>query len=360
MILTRSAVILCALGATGFAAGVVFATEGTSVPFAQSAPVALAAAACPERPQATGEVFIKGGAFTMGSDSDRPEERMAHDVLVSDFFIDRTEVTNAEFAAFVKETGYITIAERGIGAAGRGKLPDALLQPGGMVFAPPTEPVGDFTDVSRWWRWAKGASWRHPEGPGSTIEDRDHHPVVQVSIEDAYAYAKWAGRALPTEAQWEYAARGGLKDKRYTWGNTYDEADADKANTWQGAFPTNDEQIDGAHGTAAVGCYEANGYGLYDMAGNVWEYAQNWWVPGHPAVAATDPLGPTVREALTHGTALGPQVTVKGGSWLCAPVYCARFRPSARQPQELALGSNHIGFRTVRLPGSRVRTTDVP
>ena len=357
--LTRSVAILCALSATGFAAGIVFATEGTSVPAAQTAPVAVAAATCPERPDAAGEVFIEGGAFTMGSDSERPEERTAHEVLISDFFIDRTEVTNAEFAAFVEATGYVTIAERGIGKAGQGKLPEAMLRPGGMVFAPPTEPVGDFADVSKWWRWAEGADWRHPEGPGSTIAGRDHHPVVQVSVEDAYAYAKWAGRALPTEAQWEYAARGGLADARYTWGDTYVEADGKKANTWQGAFPTTDEQIDGAHGTAAVGCYEANGYGLYDMAGNVWEYVQNWWVPGHPGGAETDPLGPTVREALPHGTALGPQVTVKGGSWLCAPVYCARFRPSARQPQELALGSNHIGFRTVRLPAGGVGTTSV-
>jgi formylglycine-generating enzyme required for sulfatase activity len=338
--------LLAALGVSGFGAGLVLA-----LPDAPGTPVARAAVAvdaCPARADAAGEVFIEGGRFTMGSDTERQEERTAHAVAVSSFFIDRTEVTNAAFAAFVEATGYVTLAERGIGEAGRGRLPDEFLRPGGMVFAPPSEPVGDFTDVSQWWSWVEGASWRHPEGPGSTIEGREHHPVVQVSVEDAYAYAKWAGRALPTEAEWEYAARGGLDGATYTWGDTYDPADTAKANTWQGAFPTTDEATDGAHGTAPAGCYEANGYGLYDMAGNVWEYVQNWWVPGHPAAKASDPLGPTLREALPHGTAIGPQVTVKGGSWLCAPVYCARFRPSARQPQELALGSNHIGFRTVR------------
>ena len=344
----RTALFL-ALGTSGFCAGLLFALlVPSSVPSAQAAAVPVDA--CPPRAQAAGEAFVKGGRFTMGSDTERPEERTAHNVSVSSFFIDRTEVTNAQFAAFVKATGYVTISERGIGKAGRGRLPDALLKPGGMVFAPPAEPLGDFTDATKWWRWVEGANWRQPEGPGSTIKEREHHPVVQVTIEDAYAYAKWAGRALPTEAEWEYAARGGLDGATFTWGSTYEAADGSKANTWQGAFPTVDETIDGAHGTASVGCYEANGYGLYDMAGNVWEYVQNWWVPGHAANPAADPLGPTLREAMPYGATLGPQVTVKGGSWLCAPIYCARFRPSARQPQELALGSNHIGFRTVRRP----------
>ncbi len=337
------------LAAAGFGGGALLAVADGAARAAP--PPAVAAKACPARPDASGEILIEGGRFEMGSDTERPEERSAHTVSVSSFFIDRTEVTNAEFAAFVDATGYVTIAERGIGEAGRGRLPEALLKPGGMVFAPPTEAVGNFTDVSQWWRWVEGANWRQPEGPGSSIEGREHHPVVQVSVEDAYAYAKWAGRALPTEAEWEYAARGGLDGATYTWGDTYDPAVKAKANTWQGEFPVSDEALDGFHGTAPAGCFEANGYGLYDMAGNVWEYAQNWWVPGHVGGAAADPLGPTLREAQRFGTALGPQVTVKGGSWLCAPVYCARFRPSARQPQELALGSNHIGFRTVRRPG---------
>lgn len=324
---------------------------------ARAQPPAVAVDACPARAEARGEVFIEGGRFTMGSDSERPEERQAHPVDVSDFYIDRTEVTNAQFARFVEETGYVTIAERGIGEAGRGKLPDTLLEPGGMVFAPPTDPLDDLTDVTRWWRWVEGADWRHPEGPGSSIEGREHHPVVQVSVEDAYAYAKWAGRALPTEAQWEYAARGGSDGTRYSWGDSYDESDGSRANTWQGAFPHEDKALDGANGTAKVGCYEANGHGLYDMEGNVWEFVQNWWVPGHPGREASDPLGPTLGEARRFATALGPQVTVKGGSWLCSPLYCARFRPTARQPQELALGSNHIGFRTVRPAEADRRTS---
>lgn len=347
----RNKVVIVGFGLaalTAFAAGMV-ATMLNDKPASGLGAVAMAAPVCPrsEAPP-NAEVLIKGGSFTMGSDTERPEEENAHTVVLSDFWIDTHEVTNAKFAKFVEATGYVTIAERGIGDAGRGKLPEALLKPGGMVFAPPQEPVVDLSDVTKWWRWVEGANWRSPEGPGSSIVGREHHPVVQVSIEDAYAYAKWSGRALPTEAQWEFAARGGLEGARYAWGDTYDESDGSKANTWQGAFPTVDKAIDGAHGTASTGCYEPNGYGLYDMAGNVWEYVQNWWVPGHPAESVADPLGPTIRQAAPYGSVLGPRVTVKGGSWLCAPVYCARFTPSARQPQELALGSNHIGFRTVR------------
>lgn len=296
----------------------------------------------------SGEVLIKAGVFTMGSDTERAEEKSAHVVGVSAFFIDRHEVTNAEFATFVDATGYVTIAERGIGEVGRGKMPETLLQPGGMVFAPPQDTVSDLTDVTKWWRWVEGANWRQPEGPGSSIEGREHHPVVQISIEDAYAYAQWAGRELPSEAQWEYAARGGLEGAKYAWGDNYDDTDGTLANTWQGAFPNADDAVDGAHGTAPVGCYDPNGYGLYDMAGNVWEYVANWWVPGHKDAYEVNPRGPLPREAMAYGSVLGPRVTVKGGSWLCSPVYCARFRPSGRQPQELALSSNHIGFRTVR------------
>ncbi|MEM9221411.1 MAG: formylglycine-generating enzyme family protein [Pseudomonadota bacterium] len=347
----RKALFLSTAAIVAFGVGLAAVTlrEAPVVP-AQAALVAPPL--CPPRSEVTAdEVLIPGGTFTMGSDIERPEERRSHDVTVSDFYIDRTEVTNDAFAAFVDATGYVTIAERGIGDAGRGKMPETLLRPGGMVFSPPTEPLADLSDVTKWWRWVEGAHWRAPEGPGSTIDGRGHHPVVQVSIEDAYAYAQWAGRALPTEAQWEYAARGGLDGTRFSWGDTYEEDDGTKANTWQGAFPQQDAAVDGARGTAPAGCYAANGYGLFDMAGNVWEYVQNWWVPGHAAGPAIDPLGPTVREALPHGAALGPQITVKGGSWLCSPLYCARFRPSGRQPQELALGSNHIGFRTVRPAG---------
>ncbi len=342
-------------GAAAFCAGVFLSMDGRSPSIvsgsvAQAAGTPTAWPTCPVR-SADGpdEVLIRAGVFTMGSDTERPEEKVAHPVGLSAFYIDRHEVTNDQFAAFVDATGYVTIAERGLGDVGRGHVPDALRRPGGMVFAPPTTPVTDLTDVTKWWQWVEGANWREPEGPGSTIEGKGNHPVVQVSIEDAYAYAKWAGRALPSEAQWEYAARGGLEGATYAWGNTFDEPDGTKATTWQGAFPHADAAIDGAHGTAPVGCYDANDYGLHDMAGNVWEYVANWWVPHHAGEYAIDPKGPLPRSAAPYGNFLGPRVTVKGGSWLCSPMYCARFRPSGRQPQELAISSNHIGFRTVRV-----------
>lgn len=348
-----------ALATVAFCGGVLFSVvDERWLSEAEAAGTPTAWPVCPVRAaEGPDEVLIAAGVFTMGSDTERREERIAHPVGLSDFWIDRHEVTNAQFAGFVEATGYVTIAERGIGEVGRGKMPETLLRPGGMVFAPPKRTVGDLSDVTKWWRWVEGASWRHPEGPGSSIEGKDNHPVVQVSIEDAYAYAKWAGRALPSEAQWEYAARGGLEGTRYTWGDTYEPTDGTKANTWQGAFPNVDEAVDGAHGTAPVGCYQPNGYGLHDMAGNVWEYVANWWMPGHQSDYVIDPLGPTPREAAAHGSVLGPRVTVKGGSWLCSPVYCARFRPSGRQPQELALSSNHIGFRTVRPVGSDAKAT---
>lgn len=301
----------------------------------------------PSAEPTAGMVWLAGGSFLMGEDDERPEERPAHRVTVRGFWIDRHEVTNAEFAAFVAATGYRTVAERGLDPALHPGMPVELLQPGGMVFAEPSEIV-DREDVTQWWRYVPGANWRAPLGPGSSIEGRASHPVVQVALEDAKAYAAWRGRSLATEAQWEFAARGGLEGATYAWGDTYyDPAQGWGANSWQGSFPTADAAADGYHGTAPVGCFPPNGYGLYDMTGNVWEYTSDWFVPGHEAAAASDPSGPPQALAASFGGPSGPMAVIKGGSWLCAPNFCARYRPSGRQPQELGLGSNHIGFRTV-------------
>jgi len=210
-------------------------------------------------------VWIEGGSFTMGSDEHHPEERAPHEVKLEGFWIDRHEVTNAQFARFVEATGYRTLAERGLDPEQYPDMPPELLVPGSMVFFVP-EQLANMADVGQWWRYVPGAGWRHPTGPGSSIEGKDDHPVVHVAYEDALAYARWAGRRLPTEAEWEYAARGGLKGAAYSWGDSYDPVEGWKANSWQGSFPAKDEELDGHHGTAPVGCFEANGYGLFDHA----------------------------------------------------------------------------------------------
>lgn len=290
-------------------------------------------------------VWIEGRTFTMGDD-ERPEERVEHEVTVSGFWIDRHEVTNAQFLHFVAATGYVTIAERGLDPKEHAGLPPELLVPGSVVFSIP-DSVLNLVDVRQWWRFVPGANWRHPLGPGSSIEGKDNHPVVDVAYEDALAYARWLGRDLPTEAQWELAARGGLDGATYSWGDKYyDPVEGWQANTWQGLFPLEDGADDGYHGTAPVGCFAPNGYGLFDMIGNVWEYARDWWLPGHPAQPASDPTGPPQVLAARYAWPAEPSVVIKGGSWLCAPNFCARYRPAARQPQELGLGASHLGFRT--------------
>ncbi len=292
-------------------------------------------------------VAIEGGAFAMGSETHYREERPVRVVTVGPFLIGRTEVTNAQFRAFVEATGYVTTAERHLDPDDRPGWPPELLAPGAMVFAQPAE-AGRLDDPRAWWRWVPGANWRAPTGPGSTIDGRDDHPVVQVSPEDARAYAAWAGGRLPTEAEWEFAARGG-QDGDGPWDEPFDPVSGWKANVWQGAFPAVDLAEDGHHGAAPVGSFAPNGHGLHDMLGNVWEHVADWWVPGHPERAETDPRGPSEALAARFSPAqIGAQRVVKGGSWLCAPSYCMRYRPSARQPAERGLGSNHIGFRIVR------------
>ncbi|MEM1412760.1 MAG: formylglycine-generating enzyme family protein [Pseudomonadota bacterium] len=290
-------------------------------------------------------VQLDGGSFRVGSQSHYREEGPFMNVTIGAFQLATTEVTNDQFTAFVEDTGYVTTAETGLKAEDFPDLPAELLLPGSMVFAQPAEPV-DLSSNTSWWRYVPGASWRHPTGPGSSIEGLGDHPVVQVSPEDAEAYAQWAGARLPTEAEWEFAARGGSNGPTSEWDDPSDPESGWKANVWQGAFPATDLKEDGHHGTAPVGSYDANPYGLADMIGNVWEYVDGWYTPGHiPDL----PHGPSEEVAAQFAPAsIGAQRVIKGGSWLCAPSYCLRYRPTARQPAEMSLGSNHIGFRIAR------------
>jgi len=298
----------------------------------------------PDEERPAGMTWIAGGTFLMGSNQAYAEEQPPRYATVTGFWIDRTEVTNAQFAAFVAATGYKTVAERGLNAKDYPDLPKEALVPGSMVFFEPPANARISMDVTQWWRYVPGADWRHPDGPGSSIAGRDNHPVVHIAYADADAYAKWLGRSLPTEAEWEFAARGGLNGKEFAWGDEQTPDGQWMANSWQGFFPFADDKSDGYHGTAPVGCFPPNGYGLYDMIGNVWEWASDWYEAGHKfADGDIDPTGP----AKMTSTVGGPLHVIKGGSWLCSANFCARYRPAARQPEEADLGASHIGFRTV-------------
>jgi formylglycine-generating enzyme required for sulfatase activity len=270
----------------------------------------------------------------MGSDVHYPDEGPARAVTVDAFWIDTHAVTNRAFAAFVDATGHVTVAERPLDPADFPGAPVENLQPGSLVFTPAPGPV-DLRHLSQWWTWTPGASWRRPEGPGSSCVGREEHPVVHVALEDAAAYAAWAGGRLPTEAEWERAARGGLDGAAYTWGEEPERAGERLANYWHGAFPWRAEPGYGA--TAAVGSFAPNGYGLFDMAGNVWEWTADWY-GGSPA-ASLDPSQPQFAI---------PRRVLKGGSFLCADSYCLRYRPAARRPQMIDTGMSHIGFRCAR------------
>jgi formylglycine-generating enzyme len=276
-------------------------------------------------------VEIPAATFTMGSDRHYPDEAPARVVAVDRFRLARTQVTNAQFAAFADATGYATVAERPLDPAEFPGAPPENLQPGSMVFRRTAGPV-DLRHLSQWWAWTPGASWRHPDGPGSSTDGREDHPVVHVAHEDAVAYAAWAGGRLPTEAEWELAARGGLDEAAYVWGDEPEPAGARLANYWHGEFPWRAEPGYGA--TAPVGSFPPNGYGLFDMAGNVWEWTADWY--GGTAKASLDPAQPQF---------VVPRRVVKGGSFLCADSYCLRYRPAARRPQMVDTGMSHIGFR---------------
>jgi formylglycine-generating enzyme required for sulfatase activity len=310
-----------------------------------------------------GMVWILGGEFAMGTDDVRsfPNERPAHRVRVDGFWIDEHDVTNVDFAMFVKATGYITTAERKPDweelkkelPPGTPKPDDSVLVPGSLVFTPTSQPV-PLDDLSAWWRWVPGAWWRHPEGPSSDIKGRENHPVVQVSWDDAVAYAKWVGKRLPTEAEWEFAARGGLEGKRYPWGDEFRPNGNYMANTWQGLFPVRNTAEDGFVGTSPVKSFPPNGYGLYDMAGNVWQWCSDWYRVDAFTQLATELTSKSVcrdtggpAESWDPADPNAPKRVVKGGSFLCNPSYCESYRPSARRGTPPDTGSSHTGFRCV-------------
>ncbi|WP_420170654.1 formylglycine-generating enzyme family protein [Pseudomonas alloputida] len=295
-------------------------------------------------PWRDGMVHVPGGEFSFGSSRFYDEEGPPHPAKVSGFWIDVHPVTNAQFARFVKATGYVTHAERGTRIEDDPALPDALRVPGAMVFHQGAD------ELSPGWQFVPGANWRHPQGPGSSLAGLDNHPVVQIALEDAQAYAHWAGRELPSEAQLEYAMRGGLTDADFSWGTTEQPKGKLMANTWQGQFPYRNAAKDGFTGTSPVGCLPANGFGLFDAGGNVWELTRTGYRPGHDAQrdAKLDPSGPALSDSFDPADPGVPVAVIKGGSHLCSADRCMRYRPSARQPQPVFMTTSHVGFRTIR------------
>ena len=293
--------------------------------------------------------WVPPGTFAMGSEDFYPEERPVHPVHVDGFWIDEHPVTVRDFRRFVKATGHVTLAERPPDPDDYPGADPRLLVPGSLVFRPTRGPT-DLDDYHRWWHYVPGARWHSPEGPGSDTYTRGRHPVTQVAFEDAEAYAAWAGKVLPTEAEWERAARGGLEGAVFTWGDEFAPGGRLLANTWQGEFPWQNLMLDGHLGTSPVGTFAPNGFGLYDMAGNVWEWTSDSFTTRHPEAAASPccaPRNPRVtasEQSRVAGEHIARRVT-KGGSHLCAPNYCLRYRPAARQGEAVDTSTSHIGFR---------------
>jgi formylglycine-generating enzyme required for sulfatase activity len=330
------------------------------------------AATTPARPHAPGVpppgmAWIPGGEFSMGCRDPRgipfggtdpmADARPIHAVRVKPFWMDVHEVTNAQFAAFIAATGYVTVAERPPNPDDFPGAPPGSLVPGSIVFTPPDEPVplrdGTPTAHLRWWAYVPGASWRHPTGPDSAIDDRGDEPVVHVAYEDALAYATWAGKRLPTEAEWECAARGGLAGRSYPWGDEFRPGGAWMANTWQGAFPRENTADDGFTGLAPVGRYPPNAYGLHDVSGNVWEWCSDWYRPDTYARdarggVAIDPRGPD--DSFDPVEPGQPKRVQRGGSYLCSETYCSRYIVGTRGKGEISSATNHIGFRCAKDP----------
>jgi formylglycine-generating enzyme required for sulfatase activity len=308
-------------------------------------------------------IWIPSGTFRMGSNDHYPEEAPAHQVSVDGFWIDRGPITNEQFNEFVEDARYVTFAEVPPRAEDYPGAKPELLVAGSLVFTKPPQRV-DLRDFHNWWEFRPGADWRHPYGPGSSIDGLDDHPVVHVAYCDAEAYAAWAHKSLPTEAEWEYAARGGLDSAVYAWGNEIAHEGRLMANFWQGEFPWQNLAQDGFEGTSPVGTYPPNGYGLVDVTGNVWEWTTDWYTPKHPhetakpccipknprgglEEASYDPRDPRIRI---------PRKVIKGGSHLCAPNYCRRYRPAARFPEPVDTSTCHLGFRCiVRPPAAAAR-----
>jgi formylglycine-generating enzyme required for sulfatase activity len=343
------------------------ALAGAMIAASLLAPIAAQQQQAPEIPAArksgradrSGMVLIPGGQFEMGAQmpqemTDMAEDaiydaRPVHSVVVSAFWMDKTDVTNAEFARFVQQTGYITLAERTPSKEANPGVNPKDLVPGGIVFTAPAQPVS-LQDESQWWRFVPGANWRHPRGPKSFASSCWSCPVVQIAYEDAQAYAKWVGKRLPTEAEWEFAARGGLDGKLYVWGDAMRPQGKWMANTFQGSFPDHDSKADGFAGISPVASYPPNGYGLYDMAGNVWQWVSDWYRPDYYATlksagAAHNPTGPgSPLDPLEPGV---PKRVQRGGSFLCTEQYCVRFMVGARGRGDINTSSNHLGFRLV-------------
>lgn len=318
------------------------------------APAELTAGPVAANTSDTNMVLIPGGTFRMGSDTHYPEEAPSHRVTVDDFWMDRVPVTNGEFKQFVKATGYVTIAEQVPDARDYpGALPH-MLYAGSLVFQRASGPV-DLRNPNNWWAFVKGASWRHPLGLSSGLFKKETHPVVQIAHTDALAYAEWAGMELPTEAEWEYAACGGLENAEFAWGDEFTPAGRHMANTWQGEFPHQNLAADGYERTCPVNAFPPNGYGLLSMIGNTWEWTSDWYTSEHPAdapKACCIPENPRGGRELDSYDPRQPEIRIprkvlKGGSHLCAPNYCRRYRPAARYPQPIDTSTSHVGFRCI-------------
>jgi formylglycine-generating enzyme len=295
-------------------------------------------------PAPVGMRWIPGGTFLMGSEAFYPEEGPVREVSVGGFWADEHPVTVVEFRRFVRETGYVTLAERPLDPADYPDADPALLVPGSLVFRKTPGPVR-LDDVRSWWEYVPGAYWKRPGGPGTTTNGRDHHPVVHVAFEDAEAYAAWAGKSLAAEDEWEYAARGGLEGKTFAWGNEHFPGGKPAANTWQGEFPWQNLKLDGYEGTSPVGSFAPNGYGLSDVCGNVWEWTTSWFSASPGAATSAPCCAPPLLEGERF-----PRRVIKGGSHLCAPNYCLRYRPAARQGEAVDTSTSHIGFRCILRP----------